>query len=106
MFVQLFEGWRYREGKRDRIASLGLALKPATEVRPPVPGLLARLVATETDDPDTGIGLWVWQDEAACRAYEANRPEAVQATVESDIDHSAISERTFEVLFFGVQTDG
>jgi hypothetical protein len=103
VFVQLFEGWRYRPGKRDRIAGLGLGATPAVGVRPDVPGLLARLVATETDDPDTGIGLWVWEDEAACRAYEANRPEAVQATVESDIDHSAISERTFDVLLFGTR---
>ena len=67
MFIQLFEGWRYRPGVRERLAGLGLGSAPADAPRPDVPGLIGRLLATESDDPDTGIGLWIWEDEAACR---------------------------------------
>ena len=101
MFVQVFEGWRYRSGVRDRLAAMGLGDAPTAAPRPDVPGLIARLVATDPKDPDTGIGLWVWQDEAACRAYEANRPVEVQATIGQDLDHSAMTERVFDALLFG-----
>jgi hypothetical protein len=69
--------------------------------RPDVPRLLARLVATDPADPDTGIGLWVWQDEAACRAYEAARPVEIQATLARELDETDLVERTFDALFFG-----
>jgi hypothetical protein len=105
VFVQLFEGWRYRPGVRDRIASLGLGVAPRGTPRPDVPGLIARLLATDPNDPDTGIGLWVWQDEAACRAYEANRPADAQARLAVDIDESEVTEREFEALLFGCRID-
>jgi hypothetical protein len=105
MFVQLFEGWRYRPGVRDRIAGLGLGAAPSATPRPDVPGLIARLLATDPKDPDTGIGLWVWQDEAACRAYEADRPADVQARLAEDIDESEITEREFDALLFGCRVD-
>jgi len=63
--------------------------------------LIARLLATDPKDPDTGIGLWVWQDEAACRAYEADRPAEVQARLAVDIDESEVTERGFDALLFG-----
>jgi hypothetical protein len=100
MFVQLFEGWRYLPGARDRLVALGLGDAPTDGVRPDVPGLMARLLATSPDDPDTGIGLWVWESEAACRAYEENRPAAVQANLERDLDDTAVVERTFDALLF------
>jgi len=105
VFVQLFEGWRYRPGVRDRIAGLGLGTAPSGTPRPDVPGLIARLLATDPNDPDTGIGLWVWQDEAACRAYEANRPADVQARLAVDIDESEVTERQFDALLFGCRVD-
>lgn len=105
MFVQLFEGWRYRPGVRDRIAGMGLGVAPSDTPRPDVPGLIARLLATDPKDPDTGIGLWVWQDEAACRAYEANRPADVQARLSEDLDESVTKEREFDALLFGCQID-
>jgi hypothetical protein len=101
VFVQVFEGWRYQPGARDRIAALDLGNAPAAAPRPDIPGLIARLVATDPKDPDTGIGLWVWHDEDACRAYEANRPVDVQALIGQDLDHSAMTERVFDVLLFG-----
>ena len=103
MFVQLFEGWRYRPGARDRLASLGLGASPSGAPRPDVPGLIARLLATETDDADTGIGLWVWEDEASCRAYEAARPPEAMARLEAELDHSGLTERTFDALLFGAR---
>lgn len=103
MFVQLFEGWRYREGARARLAEMSLGEVPHPAPRPDVPGLIARLLATDSADSDTGIGVWVWESEAACRAYEANRPEHVQATVTADVDESGLIERTFEALFFGAR---
>jgi hypothetical protein len=105
VFVQLFEGWRYRPGVRDRIAGMGLGLAPSDSPRPDIPGLIARLLATDPKDPDTGIGLWVWQDEAACRAYEANRPPDIQARLEQDIDESNATEREFDALLFGCRAD-
>jgi hypothetical protein len=105
MYVQLFEGWRYRPGVRDRIAGLGLGESPSGAPRPDVPGLIARLLATDPADADTGIGLWVWQDEAACRAYEANRPPEVQAKLADDIDESGVTERTFDALLFGCRVE-
>lgn len=103
MFIQVFEGWRYHEGVRERLASMGHGAAPADAPRPDVPGLIARLLATETDDPDTGIGVWVWVDEAACRAYEASRPPEVLARLETEMDESAMTERTFDALFFGAR---
>ena len=103
MFVQVFTGWRYKTGARERIAAMGFGDAPSATVRPDVPGLLARLLATASGDPDTGIGVWVWQDEAACRAYEANRPPETRAAIERDIDESAMTEQTFEALFFGTR---
>jgi len=101
MFVQLFTGWRYREGTRNRLAGLGLGGGVTPSPRPDVPGLLARLLATDRDDPDTGIGVWVWEDEAACRAYEADRPPETVAAVARDLDESATTEQVFDALFFG-----
>ena len=103
MFVQVFEGWRYRPGVRDRLVAMGLGDVPADAPRPDIPGLIARLVATDVDDGDTGIGVWVWQDEAACRSYEANRPADVQATLQHDLDESTMTERVFDTLFFGAR---
>jgi heme-degrading monooxygenase HmoA len=103
MYVQLFEGWRYREGARARLVAMGLGGVPQAAPRPDVPGLIARLLATDPADPDTGIGVWVWESEAACRAYEANRPEAVHAAVAADVDDSRLVERTFDALFFGAR---
>ena len=104
MFIQLFEGWRYRPGVRERLAGLGLGSAPADAPRPDVPGLIGRLLATESDDPDTGIGLWIWEDEAACRAYEAARPAEALTRLASEIDESALRERTFDALLFGART--
>ncbi len=104
MFVQLYTGWRYRPGARDSVAARGMgdAVRPAPT--PDVPGLIARLLATETGDPDTGIGVWVWEDEAACRAYEASRSPEVNARLAAELDDSVMSERTFDVLAFGCRT--
>ena len=103
MFVQLFEGWRYRPGVRGRLAGLGLGATPSDAPRPDVPGLIARLLATDTEDPDTGIGVWIWEDEAACRAYEAARPAETMARLEQELDNSALTERTFDALSFGAR---
>jgi hypothetical protein len=105
VFVQLFEGWRYHPGVRDRIAAMDLGAAPSDTPRPDIPGLISRLLATDPADPDTGIGLWVWQDEAACRAYEANRPADVQAKVAVDIDESGVTQREFDALLFGCRID-
>jgi len=104
MFVQIFSGWRYRPGARERLVAMGLGDRVSPAPRPDVPGLISRLLAIDPADPDTGIGLWVWEDEAACRAYEANRPPDVQATVSRDIDESAMIEQVYDTLFFGVRT--
>src|SRR5215471_7508197 len=103
MFVQLFEGWRYREGARERLAAMDLGRAPQPSPRPDVPGLIARLLATERQDSDTGIGVWIWESEDACRAYESNRPEQLQAAVSADVDDSQLIERTFDALFFGAR---
>ncbi|MEO7663683.1 MAG: hypothetical protein ABIV26_01045 [Candidatus Limnocylindrales bacterium] len=105
MFVQLFSGWRYRDGARERIAAMDLGGRPTHVMRPDVPGLLARLLATESDDPGTGIGVWVWEDEAACRAYEASRPAEVNARLAAELDESEMTEQTFEALAFTVRPD-
>jgi len=101
MYVQLFRGWRYRAGARDRLAAMGLGNVLGDAPRPDVPGLLARLLATDPADPDTGIGLWVWASEAACHAYEAARPPEVLARLALELDESAMTEEVFETLFFG-----
>jgi hypothetical protein len=106
MFVQLFTGWRYRPGSRDRLPTLGLGDRLTDAPRPDAPGLIGRLVATDPEDPDTGIGLWVWESEAHCRAYEAGRSEDVNATLAREIDQSAMTERIFEALFFGCRPSG
>jgi heme-degrading monooxygenase HmoA len=106
MFVQVFTGWRYRTGARERIAAMGFGQAPSPAPRPDVPGLIARLLATASEDPDTGIGLWVWEDEAACRAYEANRPPEATAAIERDLDESAMREETFDALFLGCRMPG
>jgi hypothetical protein len=101
MFVQLFSGWRYRTGVRESLAARGMgdAVRPVPT--PDVPGLVARLLATDTTDPDTGIGLWVWENEAACRAYEAGRSPEVDARLAAELDESDMTERTLDVLAFG-----
>jgi hypothetical protein len=103
MYVQLFRGWRYRAGARDRLAAKGLGDVVSDAPRPDVPGLRARLLATDPADPDTGIGLWVWESKAACRAYEAARPPEAMARLADELDESAMTEETFETLFFGVR---
>jgi hypothetical protein len=106
MFVQVFTGWRYRPGARERLAALGLGQAASPAPRPDAPGLVARLLATETDDPDTGIGVWVWEDEAACRAYEAARPPEAMAAIERDVDESGLREATFDALLLGCRVPG
>jgi hypothetical protein len=101
VYVQLFTGWRYRPGARDRLAARDLGRFVSSAPIPDVPGLIARLLATETDDPDTGIGLWVWEDEAACRAYERDRPPEMLARLDAELDHSAMTEQAFDALVFG-----
>ncbi len=101
MFVQLFTGWRYRPGVRASLAALGMGDAVRSAPTPDVPGLVARLLATDTTDPDTGIGVWVWEDEAACRAYEASRSPEVRARLAVELDESALVERTLDVLAFG-----
>ena len=103
MFVQLFSGWRYREGHRERIAAMDLGARPTAVLRPNVEGLLARLLATRTDDPDTGIGLWIWESEAACRAYEASRSPEVTARLATELDESEMTQDTFDALLFSVR---
>jgi hypothetical protein len=107
VFVQVFEGWRYREGARRRLIELGLGEAPQPEPRPDVPGLIARLLATDPDDPDTGIGVWVWESKAACRDYEAARTPEALAALAAEIDESGLTERHFDPLFFGarIETD-
>ena len=101
MFVQLFTGWRYRPGVRASLSARGMGDAVRSVPTPDVPGLVARLLATDTTDPDTGIGVWVWEDEAACRAYEANRSPEVAARLATELDESAMIERTLDVLAFG-----
>ena len=101
MFVQVFEGWRYLPGARDRIAGLGLGDAVSSSLRPDIPGLTARLLATDPKDPDTGIAVWVWTTEAACREYEQNRPTDTRAALARDLDDSAVRERVFDALLFG-----
>ena len=105
MFVQVFTGWRYRPGVRERLAASGLGASVSPAPRPDVPGLIARLLATETDDPDTGVGVWIWEDEAACRAYEASRSDEVMARLREELDETAMVERTYDPLFFGVRLE-
>jgi len=106
MFVQVFTGWRYRPGARERLVAMGLGRAASPAPRPAVPGLVARLLATATDDADTGIGVWVWEDGAACRAYEAARPPEATAAIERDVDESALREETFDALFLGCRVTG
>jgi hypothetical protein len=101
MFVQSFTGWRYRTGVRASLAARGMGGAVRSVPTPDVPGLVARLLATDTTDPDTGIGLWVWEDEAACRAYEASRTPELTARLAVELDESAMTEETFDVLAFG-----
>ena len=101
MFVQLFTGWRYRAGVRESLAARGMGDAVQSKPTPDVPGLVARLLATDTTDPETGIGVWVWEDEAACRAYEASRSPEVSARLAAELDESAMIERTLDVLAFG-----
>jgi hypothetical protein len=101
MFVQLFSGWRYRPGVRDSLAARGMGDAVRSVPSPDIQGLIARLLATDSTDPDTGIGVWVWEDEAACRAYEASRPPEVDARLAAELDHSSMIEQTFDVLAFG-----
>jgi hypothetical protein len=103
MFVQVFEGWRYREGARQRLVDLGLGEAPQSAPRPDVPGLIARLLATDPADPDTGIGVWVWESQAACRDYEEARTPEVLAALAAEIDESRLTERHFDPLFFGAR---
>ena len=103
MYVQLFSGWRYKAGARDRIDALGLGDTPSPVLRPDVPGLLARLLATKPGDPDTGIGLWVWENEAACRAYEESMSPDAAARLDSELDTSAMIKEAFDALLFGVR---
>jgi hypothetical protein len=101
MFVQLFTGWRYRPGVRESLAARGMgdAVRPVPT--PDVPGLVARLLATDTNDPETGIGVWIWENEAACREYESSRPPEVSVRLAAELDDSAMVERTLDVLAFG-----
>jgi len=105
MFVQVFSGWRYRPGVRGRLAEQRLGERPSGELRPNALGLLARLLATRTDDPDTGIGVWVWESEAACRDYEAMSLADTVARLEAEMDMSAMTETTFDALYFGRRID-
>lgn len=105
MFIQVFEGWRYREGARQRLLDMGLGGAPQPAPRPDVPGLIARLLATDPDDPDTGIGLWVWESRAACREYEAARTPEARAALAAEIDESELTERHFDALFFGARIE-
>jgi hypothetical protein len=104
MFVQLFSGWRYRPGVRESLAARGMGDAVRPMPTPDVPGLVARLLATDTTDEDTGIGVWVWVDEAACRAYEKNRSPEVNARLAAELEESAMIEQTFDVLAFGCRT--
>ena len=105
LFVQVFEGWRYREGARQRLVDMGLGVAPQAAPRPGVPGLIARLLATDPNDPDTGIGLWVWESQAACRDYEAARTPEAKAALAAEIDESRLTERHFDALFFGASIE-
>lgn len=100
MFVQLFTGWRYRPGVRDTLAARGMGDAVRSVPTPDVRGLVSRLLATDMSDPDTGIGVWVWEDEAACRAYEASRSPEVDARLAAELDESAMIEQTLDVLAF------
>src|SRR5262245_24216481 len=92
-------------GARQRIVDLDLGGAPQPAPRPDVPGLVARLLATDPDDPDTGIGLWVWESEAACRDYEAARTPEAMAALAAEIDESGLTERHFDALFFGARLE-
>src|SRR5215469_5173070 len=104
MYVQVIEGWRYRPGARERVT--GTAARMATPggvspLTPDAPGLLARVFATDPNDPDTGIAVWIWTDKAAADAYEAARdsdPAQLQR-LESDLDSSQVTTRGFNGLY-------
>src|SRR5829696_5357397 len=101
MFVHLFTGWRYRPGVRESLAGRGMGDAVRSVPTPDVPGLVSRLPAADTSDPDTGIGVWVWEDEAPCRAHEASRSPEVDARLAAELDESAMIEQTLDVLAFG-----
>jgi hypothetical protein len=70
---------------------------------PDEPGLLARVFATDPNDPDTGIVVWIWTDKAAADAYEAARDgdPAQRQRLKSDLDSSQVTTRGFDGVYFG-----
>ncbi len=104
MFIQVLKGWRYRPGERAKVLS-GIEQGQAenngvSPLRPPVPGLIARMFGTDPDDPDTGIAVWVWESEEAANAHHWDADPEARARLEQQLDHSQMVTEGFEGLYF------
>ena len=109
MYMQVIAGWRYRPGVRRqveaRLAHVQVAHGGATPLSPDAPGLIARMWATDPDDRDEGIAIWLWESKAAADAYEHARhddePVVPAEQVETELDTDGVVVRGLDCMYFG-----
>ncbi len=105
MYIQIVEGWRYGPGARQNVIERVRRAREAgggtMPLQPDPPGLIARAFGTSENDPETGVGVWIWESREAADAYAASRPGPLVHRTEQAVDTSAVVTRGFEGLYFG-----
>jgi hypothetical protein len=104
MYIQVLTGWRYRPGERSKVLAdveQGRADNDGVSpLRPPLPGLIARMFGTDPDDPQTGVAVWVWESEEAANAYKWDATPESRAKIEQTLDVSHAITEGFEGIYF------
>lgn len=105
MYIQVIEGWRYQRGARDNVLE---RVRQAREIgggrlplQPDVPGLLGRAFGTSTEDEETGVAIWIWENREAAEAYEATRPGELVHRIERSLETGGVVTRSYDGIYFG-----
>lgn len=102
MYIQVFEGWRYLPGEREKLLAQRTREREETgrNPLPDLPGLLARTIGTDPNDPDTGIAVWVWESKEAAEAWPWIEAPNLRQWLETYLDISRATVRGFDGMYF------
>jgi hypothetical protein len=108
MHVHIISGWRYRPGMRKKtehqIERMRGDAQGAYPLMPDAPGLIARLWATDPEDADTGVAVWVWESKDAADAFQYpwEGDGGVRKPLDSRMDLSSVTVQALDGMYLAL----